>query len=229
MHSQLDSDYSIDSSFATKAMSKLEGTQSYSGIEQEDSGEFLGRLINGVNKDEAELVQIDHDATEIRKMFGGMEEQRVSISIASFRRSQVANSFQITCSGCRHVSTQTHRLLAVTLDMPEDEKPTTVETLLKNYSDTVGPPEDHKCEKCHEVGKTGKALQITEAPPYLMVMLNRTKVYIDKKFNVSVGKNRTRVSVPIGVIDLSDSCSPEEPSDKKSYAVRGVGVHKGST
>ena len=229
MHSQLDSDYSIDPGFATKAMSSLPAIQSYSGDVQEDSGEFLGHLIDGIHNEEEKLSQIEPETTEVRKMFGGMEEQKVSISIASFHRSQVANSYQIICSGCRHVSTQTHNLLALTLDMPEDEEPTTVEALLKNYSDTVGLPEDYKCEKCHEVGKSGKALQMTEVPPYLIVLLNRTKVYIDKKFNVQLGKNKTRVPIPIEVIDLSDSCSPKEPSDKKSYAVRGVGIHKGAT
>lgn len=229
MHSQLDCGDLIDPGVATQAMSKLEGKESYSGNKQQDSGEFLERLIGCVAEEEKDLLQIKPEETEVHRLFRGEEEQRVSISITSLRRIQVANSFQIICSSCRHVSTQTHDLCALTLDVPEDEKPATFETLLKNYSSTVRLPEEHKCEKCHEAGKTRQGLQITETPPYLIVMLNRTKVRIDKRYNAHYDKKKTRVPIPKGVIDLSDCCSLKEPSDKKAYAVRGVAVHIGNS
>ena len=117
----------------------------------------------------------------------------------------------------------------MTLDVPEDEKPATFEALLKNYASTVPLPEEHKCEECHEAGKTRKGLQITETPPYLIVMLDRTKIRIDKRNNIHYDKKKTRVPIPKGVIDLSDCCSLTEPSDKKAYVVRGVAIHKGNT
>ena len=94
MHSQLDHGDVIDPGVATEAMSKLEGSQSYSGNEQQDSGEFLERLISYVAKEEKELLQIKPQDTEVHKLFRGEEEQRVSISFTSLRRIQVANSFR---------------------------------------------------------------------------------------------------------------------------------------
>lgn len=229
MHSQLDSGYVIDPGVATEAMSNLEGDQVYSGEQQQDAGEFLAHLIDRVVAEEESLLQSKSEATEVRRLFRGKEEQRVSISITSLRLGQVANSFQIICSGCDHVSAQTHPLCALTLDVPEDKKPVTVEALLKNYSSTVRLPEDHKCEECHKAGKTRKALQITETPPYLIVMLNRTKIHFDKYSRVKIEKKKTSVPIPKEIIDLSDCCALKDASDKTLYAVRGVGIHKGNS
>ena len=207
MHSQLDSGYVIDPGVATEAMSNLEGDQDYSGEKQQDAGEFLGHLIDRVVAEEESLLQSKSEATEVRRLFRGKEEQRVSISITSLRLGLVANSFQIICSGCDHVSTQTHQLCALTLDVPEDKKPVTVEALLKNYYSTVRLPEDHKCEECHKAGKTRKALQITENPTYLIVMLNRTKIHVDKYSRLKIEKKKTSVPIPKEVIDFGLLCS----------------------
>ncbi|CAF9941015.1 MAG: Ubiquitin carboxyl-terminal hydrolase 46 [Heterodermia speciosa] len=211
MHSQLDSGYVIDPGVATEAMSNLEGDQVYSGEQQQDAGEFLAHLIDRVVAEEESLLQSKSEATEVRRLFRGKEEQR------------------IICSGCDHVSAQTHPLCALTLDVPEDKKPVTVEALLKNYSSTVRLPEDHKCEECHKAGKTRKALQITETPPYLIVMLNRTKIHFDKYSRVKIEKKKTSVPIPKEIIDLSDCCALKDASDKTLYAVRGVGIHKGNS
>ncbi|KAL8792266.1 MAG: hypothetical protein Q9195_005145 [Heterodermia aff. obscurata] len=210
MHSQLDSRYVIDSGVVTEAISSRPGKEHFSGEKQQDAGEFLGSLIQMV-WDEEKLLQIGSEATEVHKLFGGKQEQR------------------IICSGCRHVSAQNQDLLGLTLDVPEDEKLATVEAMLKNYSSTEELPEDHKCEKCHEAGKTRKAYQITETPQYLVVTLDRGKSYYNKYDIIKTEKKRTRVPIPKGVIDLSNCFSLKEPVDKILYAVRGVGVHKGKS
>ena len=227
MHSQLDIGDVIDPGLAAEAMSNLSGKLDHSGKVQHDAGEFIGSLINRVGLEEQDLLLREPEATEVHKLFGGMQERRVSISITSLRRSQVTYPFQIICSSCGHVSMLTHGLYGLTLEVPEDEEPTTLEAMLKDYSSTVGLPKDHKCEKCHQAGKTSQALQMTKIPRYLIVMLNRTKYCLDKKGGIQYGKKKTIVQIPQEVIDLSGYCSSKVPSDKKSYAVRGVAVHKG--
>ena len=229
MHSQLDNGDLIDPGVATQVMPNLRGGKEYTGKTQQDSGEFLDRLIDHIAEEEKNLLQIKPEATEVNKLFRGKEEHKVSISISSLRRSQIANMFQVICSGCRHVSTQSHIFCGLRLEIPEHDKPITVEALLKDYSRTTRLPEDHKCEKCHEAGKTGKFLRVTEIPRYLRVMLDRTEQYFDKNNAVQEKKKKTRVPIPEGVIDLSNCCSSKVPSDKKSYAVRAVALHKGNS
>ena len=228
MHSRLEPDDVIDKFVATAPMLDLGYAEDYSGSEQQDAGEFLCRVIDQVVDEEREALHTEAEATEAYKLFRGKDEQRVSISLGRLRHSQVANLAQIICSGCGHVSTKTNKFFQLALSIPEDEEPVTVEALLKNNYSTIALPEDHKCEKCHQAGKTGKAIQITDIPRYLIVNLDRTKGYFED-FVYKQFKTKTRVPIPKGVIDLSDCCSLSASSDKRNYAVRGFAVHAGES
>lgn len=230
MHAGRGKNHVVSSGFVAEATSCLGGSQEYDKDVQQDASEFNGHLLQRLHDEEVARRQLGpQETTEIQNLFYGKQVQQVSpCTRRVIHDLELANVLQTKCSSCNHIIRDEVAFRSLTLQLPANKEPTTVEALIERYLQAESP-DDYKCDNCHKKNCTTKKCRISELPQYLILIVNRTETWFDKGWNCHTGKNKTKVSIPTDGLNLRKACSNKSAASKASYTISGFMEHIGSS
>ena len=201
----------------------------YIGYNQHDSMEFCRILLDDISREnnlisteEAKKVKYEELSTknknkyEISKQYDMLYRRKENSFIISLFYPQIVNTF--TCK-CGYISYSFEKLIDIPLLLNE-EKETSLESLIDNYFTEENFKWESKCDNCKQKEIHNKSTRIINLPNVLIFSLQR----INERLHI---KNNSVVSFK-EEINIKKYCDDSISYKESGYSLFGISNHCGS-